>query len=414
MAGGGGSVYYQGLNDLYNAQTANANMLMGESQKTFADLGNLRQEAANYGSVANQNKVAGQAEADYTTQFNSGINSLDKNLESYGIDPSNPQSIRMKGEMANNAFATGAGGMTNARQQVANQGYNMQQGITSLGMGLPAQATSAYNSAGNAMSQAGTLANQNAAMESSSLGNMTSAGINLATLFHANGGEITPLRRFEGGGFVSPFYNGGMAQSPTGYAGGGSVSALKDIQAPPPPGSAGPSPMTSVATNALAATATNPTARAWATKQVNALLGPGTESGNAAMAQFTGQGLGGTAGAQQSFGNGINFGADAASALPAAAADVGESLSLSPEVLALAGLANGGQPHPLSRHPKNGIRGGPVHGPGGPKDDLIPAMLSNGEFVMPVGTVKKFGLDKLEKMRQDGLAFEKQLGIRSH
>jgi hypothetical protein len=55
--------------------------------------------------------------------------------------------------------------------------------------------------------------------------------------------------------------------------------------------------------------------------------------------------------------------------------------------------------------------GGQVDGPGGPKDDLIPAMLSDGEFVMPVGAVKRFGLDKLEKMRQAGLEYEKQLGI---
>lgn len=55
--------------------------------------------------------------------------------------------------------------------------------------------------------------------------------------------------------------------------------------------------------------------------------------------------------------------------------------------------------------------GGKVSGPGGPKDDRVPALLSDGEFVMPVGTVKKYGLDKLEKMRQDGLQFEKQLGI---
>jgi hypothetical protein len=38
-------------------------------------------------------------------------------------------------------------------------------------------------------------------------------------------------------------------------------------------------------------------------------------------------------------------------------------------------------------------------------------LLSDGEFVMPVGAVKKFGLDRLEKMRQAGLEFEKTLGI---
>jgi len=77
------------------------------------------------------------------------------------------------------------------------------------------------------------------------------------------------------------------------------------------------------------------------------------------------------------------------------------------------GLKAGG---PVARPPK--VRpgsttrmGGEVDGPGGPKDDRVPAMLSDGEFVMPIGAVKKFGLDKLEKMRQEGLQFEKQLGI---
>lgn len=56
-------------------------------------------------------------------------------------------------------------------------------------------------------------------------------------------------------------------------------------------------------------------------------------------------------------------------------------------------------------------KGGEVSGPGGPKDDRVPALLSDGEFVMPVGAVQLFGVDRMEKMRQKGLAYEKQLGI---
>lgn len=56
--------------------------------------------------------------------------------------------------------------------------------------------------------------------------------------------------------------------------------------------------------------------------------------------------------------------------------------------------------------------GGKVDGPGGPKEDKVMARLSPEEFVMPVATVKLFGLDRLEKMRQLGLRYEKQLGIR--
>lgn len=74
--------------------------------------------------------------------------------------------------------------------------------------------------------------------------------------------------------------------------------------------------------------------------------------------------------------------------------------------------AGGAVARPPKVRPGSTTRGGgKVSGPGGPKDDRVPALLSDGEFVLPVGSVKKYGLDKLEKMRQDGLQFEKQLGI---
>jgi len=54
-----------------------------------------------------------------------------------------------------------------------------------------------------------------------------------------------------------------------------------------------------------------------------------------------------------------------------------------------------------SKRPRKPMRlaeGGPVEGPGGPKDDLINAKLSDGEFVMPAEVVKFYGLDRLYKM----------------
>ena len=59
----------------------------------------------------------------------------------------------------------------------------------------------------------------------------------------------------------------------------------------------------------------------------------------------------------------------------------------------------------------DGRKGGYADGPGGPKDDAIPAMLSNGEFVMPAGTVQLYGIEQLEKMRARGLRHEKKMGI---
>ena len=59
----------------------------------------------------------------------------------------------------------------------------------------------------------------------------------------------------------------------------------------------------------------------------------------------------------------------------------------------------------------DGRAGGYADGPGGPKDDAIPAMLSNGEFVMPAGTVQLYGIEQLEKMRARGLRHEQKMGI---
>lgn len=41
---------------------------------------------------------------------------------------------------------------------------------------------------------------------------------------------------------------------------------------------------------------------------------------------------------------------------------------------------------------------GPVSGPGGPVDDQVPALLSDGEYVLPADTVKKIGVKNLDKV----------------
>jgi hypothetical protein len=399
--GGGGGAYYSGLNDLYSKQAANADVLAGESKKTFADLDRLRGQAQDYGSLANQNKMAGQARADAESSFGHTLNDLDTNLSSYGIDPSQQSSVRAKTNMGLKAYAGGASGMTNARNQVQNRGFAMNSDVTNMGLGLPGQATSALSGAGNTLSNAGSMANTANANEAAGLGGITRGGIDLYGLMRANGGLITPVHRFEGGGFV--YHGGGLSQAPTGYGVGGSVGAMKNMQVAPPPSGGGASAPAQVAMNGISGAAG--LNRLKATGAVDKALGAGGSS-NAAL--DAGMNVYPTT-AEAAAPAADIVGAPAA----AAVAEGGTEMALA-DLLPLLLAANGGHIHPMSDHPKNGIHGGAVHGKGGPKDDLIPAMLSNGEFVMPVGTVKKYGLDKLEKMRQDGLAFEKHLGIRSH
>lgn len=63
--------------------------------------------------------------------------------------------------------------------------------------------------------------------------------------------------------------------------------------------------------------------------------------------------------------------------------------------------AGGGEQPPLQ--PGQTFQGdGSVKGPGGPQDDVIPAKLSNGEFVFAQPAVQFFGVDKLVKMNEQG------------
>ncbi len=55
--------------------------------------------------------------------------------------------------------------------------------------------------------------------------------------------------------------------------------------------------------------------------------------------------------------------------------------------------------------------GGVIEGPGGPRDDKIPTLLSDGEFVLNEGAVKHFGLSKLNKMNEIGLQNQERRGL---
>lgn len=67
---------------------------------------------------------------------------------------------------------------------------------------------------------------------------------------------------------------------------------------------------------------------------------------------------------------------------------------------AVGAWAGGGFPMPFADggKAKRLGRGGKVTGPGGPVDDKIPAMLSDGEYVLPADTVKAIGAKKLDKI----------------
>jgi len=469
MGGGGGNQYYANLEKLYGTQAAQSERLMGLSEKlTYPMYERMVSESADYGSLANKERAAAQSAADSRAAFSSNLTGIQQNLQSMGIDPSDPRYSKEMGKFATASFGQQAGGMSAARDRTDQLGFARMQDTTALLAGVPSNASSALSSQAATGSNLASMYNQGQQQYGQNVANTVRGGIDLygftrnnPTFFGADGGPVLNLK---GGGYVQRLARGGI------------TGAMEQITPPPPPPTGSPD-----MSNANAAVAgqglmrgrdmigtgiekvgnmtgsantasfgqgmrlgkeAQPAIDAYsqAAQQVNAVL-PAAEASTAAVAEgvaaesVAGAALEGVAG---SMGAGAALGA----AIPyvGAALLVGSALGL---------FRDGGV---VNQRPY--MTGGEIDGPGGPKDDLIATEIPEGAFVMPIGVVRKLGrkalekmnevednyaskkkrnmvkvrvsddefiiqpdavdrigLAKLEKIRQDGLAYENKLGI---
>lgn len=411
MGGGGGNQYYANLEKLYGTQAAQAERLMGLSEKlTYPMYERMVGESLDYGSLANKERAAAQAKADAEASFGSAMGAYKGDLASMGINPEDPRYAREMRKLATTAYGGGAAGMTGARERADQMGFARLQDTTGMLAGVPSSASSALSSASATGGNLAQMYNQGQQQYGQNVAGAVRGGIDLYGFTRNNPGIWTGAN----GGYVQRLARGGIA------------GAIENITPPPPPtgspdttnanvGAAGQGLMRGremvgsgveslgKATGSADMTAfgqgmrlgkeAQPAIDAYtqAAQQVNSILPAAGEATTAAAAE--GALMEGVAG---SMGSGAALGA----AMPwlGAAMLAGSALGL---------FKDGGKVTPGS----TSRRGGEVDGPGGPKDDRVPALLSDGEFVMPIGAVKKFGLDRLEKMRQAGLEFEKHLGI---
>lgn len=421
MGGGGGGQYYANLEKLYGTQAAQAERLMGLSEKlTYPMYERMVNESLDVGSLANKERAAATAKADAESSFGNAMGAYKSDLASMGINPEDPRYAKEMRKLATTAFGGGAAGMTGARERADQMGFARMQDTTGLLAGVPSSASSALSSASATGSNLASMYNQSQQQNAANIGGAVRGGIDLYGFAKNNPGmwaDGGPVLKLKGGGYVQRLARGGI------------VGAMENITPPPPPtgspdttnanvgaagqgimrgremlgtgveklgGATGSADMAAFGQGMRLGKEAQPAIDAYtqAAQQVNSILPAAGEATTAAAAEgAAGAALEGVAG---SMGAGAALGA----AMPwvGGAMLVGSALGL---------FKDGGKVTPGS----TSRRGGEVDGPGGPKDDRVPALLSDGEFVMPIGAVKKFGLDRLEKMRQAGLEFEKQLGI---
>lgn len=455
--GGGGGSYYANLEKLYGTQADQATRLMGLSEKlTYPMYERMVNESLDYGSQANKERAATQAEADYRTNFGGTQAAMDENLKSYGIQPGSPEYDTQMRKMAVSAFGQGAAGVTAARDRTDQMGFARLQDTTNTLAGLPSNASTAMSNAAGTGSNLMSAAQRAEQQSAANTAGAVRGGIDLYGFMKADGG---PVLKLKGGGYVQKLAAGGRA--------GGIEGALRGIQAPPPAPEApvGPSANAQFASTVgpglmkygdkvgrgiggqidkMSAPIEAATPTAQATQAVDSVLGTGATT-NAAAEGAAAEGALAAGGAEGALAAGAAEGS-AAAALGTALPYVGAAM-VAGRMLGM--FKDGGIVNQTGYD-----TGGEVDGPGGPKDDLIATEIPEGAFVMPIGAVKKLGLKalhkmneiedhsaptkkrgmvrvrvsddefiiqpdavdkiglaKLEKIRQDGLAYEKKLGI---
>lgn len=447
--GGGGQENYENLNKLYGIQADQAQVLGDYAKNTvLPGYKKFLDSAQGYGSQANQKLAAEEAGAASDAATSSAAANMADQQASMGVNPGSADYWKQQRGIQIAGGASKAASMTAAERGVEKEGFARTQDAVSLGMGTPTQATQAANSAASAATASGQLQNQQNANTQNGIGAAVRGGFDMYNSFKADGGQVLHLK---GGGYVQHLASGG-------------VLGTRGIAMPPPRQT---QPLTSPVQEAMSGAAQTAQAAGGGSMAHgigSGIKGVGDMVGSEQMSAF-GSGMENAPGLKETASNLVDkalgntppvantagldqlaatTGEEAATvAAESAATDTAaaEAATLAAaetgtEVAATAGAeaagmsvgaaipginvavgaygigklagwwADGGNVTP-------GAEGqtGDVSGPGGPKDDLIPAMLSNGEFVMPVGVVKMLGLKRLEKMRQDGLAFEKQLGM---
>jgi hypothetical protein len=242
-------------------------------------------EANNYNTEANTQKLASKAAADVNIGYSNARDQNTRAMASMGINPNSGRFAALNNQLAMQQGADAAGAQTNARQNAENLGYARKLDAAGLGRGLASNASTAYGI---------------------SINSGNSAGENSKSAANYMGGAY---------GQASGMY--GQAGSTYGIAGQQYGNMY------------------------------NQQMQAYQAKQQNSasiMGGIGNIVGRVGASYLTG---------------GIM-------------------------------KADGG---PIYR-----AGGGAIRGPGGPVDDKIPAMLSDGEYVLPADTVKKIGVKKLDKV----------------
>ena len=212
----------------------------------------LVEEALDYDTQARREKEAGEAMADVGTAFDAQRENAQRQLESYGIDPSQTRAQAIDADVRIAEAAQKAGAANMARRRVENTARGLRAEAINIGRGMPGQSLAAYSGSTGTGTQALNNANStyaaglnaynpavfNPAMSGySSSANITNQGYqSQLDAFNSSFGlpDLIMGGMGVGAGYLAGRAEGGPAE---GYADGGVVDIDRSrppIALPPP------------------------------------------------------------------------------------------------------------------------------------------------------------------------------------
>jgi len=312
-------------------------------------------DAEGYDSSENVNRRMGIAAANVNQQFSNAAGQQARNLTRFGINPNSSAFARANANLTNQQALASAGVQTGAAFDTMDKAIALRAGASNFGRNMP-----------NTAAQFGSLANNTAG----NAAGISGAGVNTAV---------------NAGGFMNQGY--GLAGNLNAFGAGIDNNIFNN----------------------------------------NVRLGMMQSQGAGQLFAGIGQGIGmwGRGGFKMpSFGGASSTGFGSINPISgeymgslefADGGHVGDEMDKQQAAMAAAnaGPAGAWTLPPVQRLANGGVpaQGGVVRGPGGPRDDAVPAMLSRNEFVFNEGAVRHFGIDKLNKMNAIGLQNQAQRGL---
>jgi hypothetical protein len=326
----------------------------------------VARDAMEYDSESNINRRMGIAGANVEQAYSQAAQQNSRNLSRYGLNPNSSAFALTNERLLRDSALAKAGAQTGAAFDAMDRGIALRAGAANFGRNMPNTAASYYGGA-NAAGGAAMGTQGQALGGAINAGSFAGQGFNTAISGNQSAGNLM-LGDFQGrmqGYAAEQQAIGGLFQGLGTFAGMAYTKSSKDYKE----NKAG------IQDGVALKTLERMDVESWKYKD-------GIEDGDYHVGPYaedfrreTGIGDGKSIPLQ-----------DAVGITMRAVQDLAQEVR---GLESVQGKADGGKVH----------RGhGGVRGPGGPVDDKVPAMLSNGEYVLPADTVKAIGKKKLDQL----------------